>query len=109
MAVSFDKTIPILRIFDVEEAKDFYAGFLGFAVAWEHHFDESSPAYIQVARGGLTLHLSEHLRQPHPFQRGPEDRRSDVNADVDHGLHRLPPPLQHHGLRPGAVAPVRWL
>lgn len=60
MAISFDKTIPILRIFDVEKAKDFYVGFLGFAVAWEHHFDEGSPANIQVSRGGLTLHLSEH-------------------------------------------------
>ncbi len=37
MTVAFQKTIPILRIFDVEKAKEFYVGFLGFTVAWEHH------------------------------------------------------------------------
>lgn len=58
--LKFEKTIPILRIFDVEKAKDFYVGYLGFAVDWEHHFEENTPAYIQVSRAGLTLHLSEH-------------------------------------------------
>lgn len=61
MPIAFEKTIPILRIFDVEKAKEFYVGFLGFTVDWEHHFDETSPAYIQVSRAGLTLHLSEHV------------------------------------------------
>jgi catechol 2,3-dioxygenase-like lactoylglutathione lyase family enzyme len=60
MAVAFQKTIPILRIFDVEKAKDFYVGLLGFTVDWEHHFEANTPAYIQVSRDGLTLHLSEH-------------------------------------------------
>jgi uncharacterized glyoxalase superfamily protein PhnB len=60
MAVSFLKTIPLLRIFDVAKAKEFYVGFLGFGVDWEHHFDENSPAYMQVSRGDLLLHLTEH-------------------------------------------------
>jgi uncharacterized glyoxalase superfamily protein PhnB len=60
MAISFEKTIPILRIFDVAKAREFYEGFLGFAVDWEHHFEENTPAYLQVSRDGLTLHLSEH-------------------------------------------------
>jgi len=60
MSVVFHQTIPILRIFDVEKAKEFYVGFLGFAVDWEHHFEENTPAYLQVSRAGLTLHLSEH-------------------------------------------------
>lgn len=60
MPVAFQKTIPILRIFDVPKAKEFYVGFLGFAVDWEHHFGENTPAYLQVSRAGLTLHLSEH-------------------------------------------------
>jgi uncharacterized glyoxalase superfamily protein PhnB len=60
MSVSFLKTVPILRTFDVVKAKEFYVGFLGFAVDWEHRFDEGSPAYMQVSRGGLVLHLSEH-------------------------------------------------
>ena len=60
MAISFAKVIPILRIFDVPKAKAFYVDFLGFAVDWEHHFDDDSPAYMQLSRGGLLLHLSEH-------------------------------------------------
>jgi hypothetical protein len=58
--VQFLKTIPILRIFDVAKAKEFYVGFLGFTVDWEHHFEPSTPMYLQVSRAGLTLHLSEH-------------------------------------------------
>src|SRR4029453_6202080 len=58
--VEFQKTIPILRIFSVEKAKEFYVSYLGFTVDWEHHFEENTPAYLQVSRGGLALHLSEH-------------------------------------------------
>ena len=54
------RAIPIFRIFDVEKARDFYVGFLGFRVDWEHRFDETAPLYMQVSRGGLVLHLSEH-------------------------------------------------
>ena len=60
MAVSFRKTIPLLRIFDVAKARAFYGDFFGFSVDWEHRFDEGSPAYIQVSRGDLLLHLTEH-------------------------------------------------
>ncbi|UVI27470.1 VOC family protein [Paenibacillus spongiae] len=51
---------PILRIFDVPKAKEFYVGFLGFTVDWEHTFEENFPLYIQVSNGGCILHLSEH-------------------------------------------------
>ena len=54
------QTIPILRIFDVDKAREFYVGFLGFTVDWEHRFDDKAPLYVQVSRGGLVLHLSEH-------------------------------------------------
>jgi hypothetical protein len=30
MVVLFQKTIPILRIFDVEKAKEFYVDYLGY-------------------------------------------------------------------------------
>jgi uncharacterized glyoxalase superfamily protein PhnB len=60
MTVAFQKTIPILRIFSVEKAKEFYVDYLGFSVDWEHHFEENTPASMQVSRAGLTLHLSEH-------------------------------------------------
>lgn len=55
MAVAFDRTIPILRIFSVEKAKEFYVGFLGFSIEWEHRFDDNAPLYMQVSRGGLPM------------------------------------------------------
>ena len=58
--ILFEQIIPVLRIFDVGKAKDFYAGFLGFQVDWEHQFEENTPVYMQVSRGPLVLHLSEH-------------------------------------------------
>lgn len=54
------QTVPILRIFDEEKAKDFYVGFMGFTVDWEHRFGEGMPLYMQVSRDSLVLHLSEH-------------------------------------------------
>jgi hypothetical protein len=56
----FDNAVPILRIFSVEKTREFYVGFLGFSVDWEHRFDEAAPLYMQISRGGLRLHLSEH-------------------------------------------------
>ena len=46
--------------FSVEKAKEFYVGFLGFSVDWEHRFDDAAPVYMQVSRSGCVLHLSEH-------------------------------------------------
>lgn len=60
MPIQFTRTIPVLRIFNVEKAKEFYVGWLGFKVDWEHQFEEDTPWYIQVSRGKLVLHLSEH-------------------------------------------------
>jgi len=60
MSIAFQKTIPILRIFSVDKAREFYVEYLGFSIDWEHHFEDNTPAYIQVSRNGLTLHLSEH-------------------------------------------------
>ena len=51
---------PILRIFDIAKAREFYVGFLGFEVQWEHRFDDNAPLYMAVGRDGCVLHLSEH-------------------------------------------------
>ncbi len=56
----FRDTIPILRIFAVDKAMEFYVGFLGFKIDWEHRFGDNFPLYAQVSRGNLRLHLSEH-------------------------------------------------
>ncbi|MES2687606.1 MAG: glyoxalase superfamily protein [Pseudomonadota bacterium] len=58
--MSFVKTTPILRIFDEAKAREFYVGFLGFKVDWEHRFEPGLPLYLQVSRDGCVLHLSEH-------------------------------------------------
>ncbi len=60
MTSTFLTTIPIMRIFDVVKAKDFYVGFLGFTIDWEHRFDNVAPVYLQISKGDLILHLSEH-------------------------------------------------
>src|SRR5262245_7643063 len=54
------RAIPILRIFSVDKAKEFYLGFLGFSLDWEHRFGDNFPLYAQVSRSGIVLHLSEH-------------------------------------------------
>lgn len=58
--IRFDRTIPILRIFDVAKAREFYLDFLGFTVTMEHRFEPDLPLYMGVERAGLALHLSEH-------------------------------------------------
>jgi ribosomal-protein-alanine N-acetyltransferase len=54
------RVIPILRIFDVAKAREFYLDYLGFTVDWEHRYEPELPLYMQVSRDGLVLHLSEH-------------------------------------------------
>jgi catechol 2,3-dioxygenase-like lactoylglutathione lyase family enzyme len=59
-AVAFEWAIPVLRIFDVAKAREFYCGFLGFAVVMEHRHAPDLPLFMAVARAGLELHLTEH-------------------------------------------------
>ena len=58
--VRLDPAIPIIRIFSVDRAEEFYVGWLGFTVDWVHNADGPGPRYLQLSRNGLTLHLSEH-------------------------------------------------
>jgi len=58
--------IPVLRIFDVAIAKAFYADWLGFVIDWEHQYGPTFPKYLQVSRGALVLHLSEHYGDGSP-------------------------------------------
>jgi catechol 2,3-dioxygenase-like lactoylglutathione lyase family enzyme len=54
------RAIPVLRIFDRAKAKEFYLDFLGFRLEWQHRFADGAPVYLQIARGDLVLHLSDH-------------------------------------------------
>jgi catechol 2,3-dioxygenase-like lactoylglutathione lyase family enzyme len=60
MAVAFQQIIPILRIFDVAKAKEFYVDYLGFNLSWEHRFEGVAPVYMEVQRGEFRIHLTEH-------------------------------------------------
>ncbi len=59
--ISLDPAIPVLRIFDVAKAREFYVDFLGMSWDWEHRFEPGLPLFAQVSRDGLTLFLSEHF------------------------------------------------
>lgn len=88
-------TIPILRIFHRAKALEFYQDYLGFELAWEHRFEPDMPVYMEVSRGGLRLHLSEHHGDGTPG--------TIVHVAVE-GLDRLHRELaakQYSRLRPG--------
>jgi catechol 2,3-dioxygenase-like lactoylglutathione lyase family enzyme len=92
------KTVPILRIFDEAKAKEFYVGFLGFKVDWEHRFDANAPLYMQVSRDECVLHLSEHYGDATP---GSAIRIVTADIDVFHaGL-----PKDYKYARPGINEP----
>lgn len=58
--IGFPRCSPIFRMFDEAKAREFYCGFLGFEVRFEHRFAPGLPLYIGMERGGFELHLSEH-------------------------------------------------
>jgi catechol 2,3-dioxygenase-like lactoylglutathione lyase family enzyme len=60
MPIEFHRAIPIFRIYSLEKAREFYVGFLGFKVDWEHRFEPDAPVFMQVSRDGLPIYLSEH-------------------------------------------------
>ncbi len=75
------QAIPIIRIFDEAKAKDFYMEFLGMSLDWEHRFEAGFPIYMQVSKGDLVFHLSEHSGDCTPGS------KTFVNTDDLEGLH----------------------
>ncbi|KFZ28563.1 bleomycin resistance protein [Pseudidiomarina atlantica] len=75
------KAIPIIRIFDEAKAKEFYLEFLGMSLDWEHRFEAGFPIYMQVSRGDLVFHLSEHSGDCTPGS------KTFVNTDELEALH----------------------
>jgi len=74
------QAIPIIRIFNKAKAKAFYLEFLGMSLDWEHRFEEGFPIYMQVSRGDLVFHLSEHSGDCTPGS------KTFVNTDDLEGL-----------------------
>ncbi|WP_138479824.1 glyoxalase superfamily protein [Dyadobacter bucti] len=58
--MKIEKVIPILRIFDEAKTMEFYIGWLGFTIDWQHRYEDNAPLYMQISKDGLVLHLSEH-------------------------------------------------
>ena len=58
--VTLEPAVPVIRMFSLEKAREFYLGYLGFKLDWEHHTGEKGPVYMQVSRSKVILHLSEH-------------------------------------------------
>jgi catechol 2,3-dioxygenase-like lactoylglutathione lyase family enzyme len=56
----FERTIPILRIFDIAKAREFYLDYLGFKVDFEHRFYADAPLFMGISRGDVQIFLSEH-------------------------------------------------
>jgi len=93
--IRFLQATPILRIFDLKKAKEFYVKYLGFAVDWEHRFEPGLPLYMQVSRGDLVLHLSEHHGDCTPGS------TIFVITTGLHELHRELGAKRYPSLRPG--------
>lgn len=58
--IAIKPAIPIMRIFAEDKAREFYEGWLGFRMDWEHRFADGMPLYMQISRSDALIHLSEH-------------------------------------------------
>lgn len=99
--MGFGKIIPILRSFDEARARDFYLGFLGFKIDWEHRFAPDLPLYMQVSLGECTLHLSEHHGDATP---GSAVR---IHTDELDALHARLTAARYKHARPG-IEQMAW-
>lgn len=101
-AILLEQAVPIARIFDVAKAREFYLGFLGFTVDWEHRYGDNFPLYMQVSRSGVRLHLSEHAGDATPggnmclYMRGIEALHHELQA---RDYRYMKPGLRDHGDR----------
>lgn len=89
--------IPVFRSFDEDKAREFYCGFLGFTIDFEHRFTPEAPLYMQVSRDGVALHLSEHFGDATP---GSTVRV--ITDDID-ALHQELITKQYKYSRPGIL------
>jgi catechol 2,3-dioxygenase-like lactoylglutathione lyase family enzyme len=90
--------IPVLRIFDAALAKRFYVEWLGFSVDWEVQAGPDGPKYVQVSRGPVVLHLTEHYGDCSPWA------KVFINTDDVDALHRELSTRPNPNMRPGVDA-----
>lgn len=53
------KITPVFRVFDYAKAIEFYVGWLGCKIEWEHK-PEGTPFYMRLSIQGAGFDLSEH-------------------------------------------------
>lgn len=66
METRFTAVMPVLRIFDVDKAREFYLDFLGCTLDFEHRFDDNAPWFLQVTLDGIAFGLTEHFGSGSP-------------------------------------------
>ena len=94
--------IPVFRVFDAVLTRKFYVDWLGFRVDWEHQASApAGPRYLQVSRGGLILHLSEHHGDCTP------GGKAMVNVDDVEAYHSELRSRQNPYMNPG-VETMPW-
>ncbi len=89
--------IPVLRMFDITKAKEFYIDWLGFKIDWEHRFGENFPLYMQVSLNGILLHLSEHHGDSSP------GAKVLINIDNIEAFHKEISTKDYRYYKPGIV------
>jgi catechol 2,3-dioxygenase-like lactoylglutathione lyase family enzyme len=98
--MTLEPPIPVLRVFDAALARRFYVDWLGFRIDWESRAGPDGPRYIQIARGPVVLHLTEHYGDCSP------GAKVVVNTDDVEALHRELAGRPNPDMRPGVgVAP----
>lgn len=63
MQTEMVSVIPVLRIFSVEKAVEFYIGYLGLKEDFRHQSEVvagQGPVFLQVSRDNVRIRLSEH-------------------------------------------------
>ena len=54
-----DQIVPVLRVADAHRAAQWYQTRLGFEMEFESRYSSDFPAYMEIRRGDLAIHLSE--------------------------------------------------
>ena len=55
-----DRVTPVIKVPNIEKAKEFYLGFLSFDIDWEYILDEGRYVYLQISKDNCVLHLTEY-------------------------------------------------
>lgn len=92
---TFAAPIPILRSFDEKKAKEFYVGFLGFTLDFEHRFEKNTPLYMQVSKDGCRIQISEH------FGDGTPGTKLKIETGDLASYHRALNAKKYRNARPG--------